>query len=275
MPLRSLRHTSPRRDATTNAVTDFPNEDRLVDAQMPAVDAPVPPVGACPVDAPVPPVGAAQKITADSVARQVFEAVVGADSYPCVGARSVLRQQRAEVHGYPVLGTATSAQMLLTDLARFAAATDLSEGFASFIAVFMDDPGCDEAEFEELLWRQLQAIRDRDDAEPDPAVSNDPTDPHFAFSIAGTAYFVVGLHPRSSRAARRSPLPLLAFNLHEQFDMLREDGRFGRMRDTIRKRDAAVNGSVNPMVADHGELSEAAQYSGRRVGADWVAPFCP
>src|SRR6476620_7390004 len=75
--------------------------------------------------------------------------------------------------------------------------------------------------------------------------------PHFAFSLAGTAYFVVGLHPAASRIARRTPLPTLVFNLHEQFEELRQSERFERMRDTIRRRDQALQGSVNPMVADH------------------------
>jgi FPC/CPF motif-containing protein YcgG len=44
------------------------------------------------------------------------------------------------------------------------------------------------------------------------------------------------------------------------------------MRDTIRRRDAELQGSLNPMVADHGRSSEARQYSGRSVPDDWAAP---
>ena len=32
-------------------------------------------------------------------------------------------------------------------------------------------------------------------------------------------------------------------------------------------------GSINPMLARHGDASEARQYSGRAVGGDWVCPF--
>lgn len=209
----------------------------------------------------------------DEIAATTFRSTVGAQEYPCVGARSVLRQGRAETHGYAELGSREAARQLVHDLAEFRQSVDLAEGFASFVAVFMQDPRTDERGFEELLWRQLQAIHDLDESPPDPAVSGDPADPHFGFSVAGAAYFVIGLHPAASRPARRSPLPMLVFNLHEQFDMLRAGGRFDRMRDMIRRRDADKNGSVNPMVADYGETSEAAQYSGRQVGSSWRAPY--
>lgn len=211
----------------------------------------------------------------DDAAMEVFRATAGARDYPCVGARSVLRQGRAEVHGYTELGAPPTARALLRHLTRFGESVDLTEGFASFVAVFLHDPGADEAAFEELLWRQLQDVHDIDDAAPDPAVSAEPASPDFGFSVGGAAYFVIGLHPAASRPARRSPLPMVVFNLHRQFDMLRAAGRYERMRDTIRRRDADANGSINPMVADHGESSEAAQYSGRYAPPDWRAPFSP
>ena len=104
-------------------------------------------------------------------------------------------------------------------------------------------------------------------------VSPDPEDPHFSLSFGGEAFFVVGLHPNASRAARRFPRPTLVFNLHDQFERLRAEGRYERMREKILERDVALTGSVNPMLARHGEASEARQYSGRAVGDDWQCPF--
>ncbi|KRE42169.1 YqcI/YcgG family protein [Knoellia sp. Soil729] len=77
----------------------------------------------------------------------------------------------------------------------------------------------------------------------------------------------------TSRIARRAPLPTLVFNLHDQFEELRASDKYARMRDTIRRRDTAVQGTLNPMVNDHGQGSEAAQYSGRAVDEQWEAPF--
>jgi len=86
-------------------------------------------------------------------------------------------------------------------------------------------------------------------------------------------FFVVGLHPRASRPARRFDKPTLVFNLHDQFVRLRESGGYEKMRKTIVERDIALAGSSNPMLSRHGEGSEARQYSGRAVEDDWQCPF--
>ena len=104
-------------------------------------------------------------------------------------------------------------------------------------------------------------------------VCADPGNPHFSLSFGGEAFFVVGLHPQASRPARRFAHPALVFNLHDQFERLRRDGRYERMREAILTRDEELAGSINPMLSRHGEASEAAQYSGREVDPDWVAPF--
>jgi FPC/CPF motif-containing protein YcgG len=201
-----------------------------------------------------------------------LEEIVLHPDYPCLGARSVFNRERATVVVLDDLATPDSTQRLVEALSRFGADTDRSAGFASLVAVFRSAAPADEAQFEQALWRQLGLLHDADADGWNPDVSPDPSDPHFAFSLAGTAYFVVGLHPAASRIARRTPLPTLVFNLHDQFEELRRSARFERMRDTIRRRDRALQGSVNPMVADHGRSSEARQYSGRRVPDSWTPP---
>ncbi len=126
------------------------------------------------------------------------------------------------------------------------------------------------------LWARLESLTDKDDfhGQPaDPRVSADPDDPHFSLSFGGEAFFVVGLHPQASRPARRFERPALIFNLHDQFVQLRASGVYDKMRSTIIARDVALAGDVNPMLAPHGSVSEARQYSGRAVGADWSCPF--
>jgi FPC/CPF motif-containing protein YcgG len=193
--------------------------------------------------------------------------------YPCLGARSVFNRERANVQVYDDLADPTLAPVILQDLREFASHTDHDAGFASFVAVFRKPVIDDELHFERLLWEQLSQLHEVDDEPWNAAVSSDPGHEHFAFSAAGTAYFIVGLHPRASRDARRTPMPVLVFNLHEQFELLRQSGVYPRMRDKIRERDEQLQGTTNPMVADHGEASEAGQYSGRRVGPTWQAPF--
>jgi len=207
----------------------------------------------------------------DEIAEAVESMVLHPD-YPCLGARSVFNRDRATVVVLEELASADSTRALLGALTEFGRETDRTAGFASLVAVFRAAQVSDEAEFERLLWRQLELLHEADSQPWDPQVSDDPDNPHFAFSVGGTAFFVVGLHPGSSRIARRTPLPTLVFNLHEQFEELRASDRFERMRDTIRRRDADLQGSLNPMVADHGRSSEARQYSGRSVPDDWEAP---
>lgn len=206
---------------------------------------------------------------------EALHAMISHPDFPCLGARSVFRRDRATVRVYQELGGEGSATSLLEDLSRFAGQVDFDEGLASFVALFRGPHIDDERQFEELLWEQLRAVHAADEQPWAPDVSEDPDDPHFAFSAAGTAYFVVGLHPKASRDARRAAVPTLVFNLHAQFEQLRASGAFPRMRDRIRARDEALQGQINPMVSDHGESSEARQYSGRAVSADWQAPFEP
>jgi len=45
------------------------------------------------------------------------------------------------------------------------------------------------------------------------------------------------------------------------------------MKQAIRKRELNLQGSINPMLSDYGNASEARQYSGRVVEKDWRCPF--
>lgn len=150
--------------------------------------------------------------------------------------------------------------------------------FRSLAVVFAGPCDLDEKGFEAALWARLSALiaidRKRGHVH-DPDYSPDPRDPDFALSFGGRAYFAVGLHPRASRRARRLPHPAIVFNLHDQFARLREEQRYERMREVILARDEVLDGAPNPMIARHGEVSEARQYSGRKVANDWVCPFAP
>lgn len=196
--------------------------------------------------------------------------------YPCVGARSAMNHASYRLGVYDALGSAQATDGLARDLALFAASPDARDTpFATFIAVFEGTGPTDPAEFEALLWRQLQRLHDADDTEWAPDVASDPEDPHFSYSFAGTPFFVVGLHPGSERLSRRFPWPALVFNPHAQFERLRAEGKYERMQAVIRNKDLALQGDINPVLRDHGTESEARQYSGREPEPDWVPPFEP
>lgn len=208
-------------------------------------------------------------------ARSAFEAFVSDKSFPCVGAKSALNRHRLHFGLYEGLGEAASVSRLCSDLQAFAAEfPEPGEEPVSFVAAFAHQAG-DEMRFEAALWRHLQAMHQIDsvDNDWDDSVSADPGSPEFSFSIGGRAYFVVGLHPNASRLARRAPLPTLVFNFHNQFEALRASGKYGVLQDAIRKRDLALQGSINPVLSRFGEASEARQYSGRAAGDGWKCPF--
>lgn len=223
----------------------------------------------------------ARRPNADDAARSArrLEAFVLDASFPCLGARSAINTGRSHIGSYGRLGDGGSPrlQSLCNALAAFSAAyPDPGEAPVTCIALFDDDVG-DEKDFELRLWRHLQALHqcDRLDFDWAPGVSSDPQSSDFSFSIAGRAFFVVGLHPRASRLSRRAPLPCIAFNFHDQFEQLRTSGKYAKMQHVIRGRDVALQGDANPVLSRFGEASEARQYAGRAVGADWRCPFRP
>lgn len=149
-----------------------------------------------------------ERRTVDSFADEVFRSMLRANSR--IAASSVLRRGRVETHGYPILGSASSAGLLLSHLTRFARSVDLTREPASFVAIFLFDTHCDDEQFETLLRRQLQAIRAIDDSAPDAPAGAETT--CRGFTAAGTSFDVLGLHPTAARPGRRAPLPMMIFN---------------------------------------------------------------
>ncbi len=197
--------------------------------------------------------------------------------YPCVGAKAAFNSDQYHLGTYGEMASDKATQQLSTDLKRYTKETiEADSDYLTFIAVFTDEIGS-ELDFEQKLWQQLQQLHDveGDKDKWDPAVSNNPNEDNFSFSFGGTAFFIVGLHPKASRDARRISHPAMAFNLHRQFDKLRENDQFENMKMVIRDRDKDYQGSINPMLEDFGEGQEAPQYSGRRVEKSWKCPFHP
>jgi len=172
----------------------------------------------------------------------------------------------------------TVTEGLARDLYAFTAERQGFESdFTTFVAVFREREPGDELAFERTLWSQLQRLHDLDAGyHPwDARVSDDPESPKFSFSVAGDAFFVIGMHPGASRSARRFAWPTLVFNAHEQFENLRADGRFEPLQSRIRERELRLDGRINPNLSDYGYHSEARQYSGRPTEPTWTCPFRP
>ena len=221
---------------------------------------------------PVRPPGAAELSLHD----QLLEHVLG-EGYPCVGARSAFNRRSYRFGRYSEIGTDAAARAACHDLYEFSHEMGEMDSFVTFIATFDRPKVTSEAHFESLVWAHLQKMHEIDVQffEWDPVVSSNPEDERFSFSIGKRAYFIVGMHPLASRDARRFPHAALVFNMHQQFERLRERGKFEMFKNMIRSRDMAFQGSINPMLQNFGTSSEVRQYSGRAVGDNWRCPFQP
>jgi len=206
-----------------------------------------------------------------------FCAFIADSGFPCVGAKAALNRGGMRFVVARNFNSAWDDLRILPslhDIARDYRADPVP--FQSLAVLFEGGAPDNEERFEQGLWSRLDSLAAKDDwlgQPPDPRVAHDPGDPHFAMSFGGEAFFVVGLHPRASRPARRFDTPAMVFNLHDQFERLRAEGRYDALSNAIRERDRKLAGSDNPMIAEHGTASPARQYSGRSVGSDWRCPY--
>lgn len=206
-----------------------------------------------------------------------FTEFVARNSFPCVGAKAALNRDGMRFVVARDFRSAWDDLRILPALLALAKSYRADpQLFQSLVVIFDQGAPTSEAEFEDKLWARLQSLTDKDEwlGQPvDPRVAHDPDDPHFAMSFGGEAFFVVGLHPGASRPARRFERPAMVFNLHDQFEQLRAQGLYDKLRDSIISRDIRLAGTANPMLAPHGSTSAARQYSGRAVNDDWRCPF--
>lgn len=205
---------------------------------------------------------------------EAFVARVRSPDFSCLGARAALQAANYRLGLYGELGSGAAARRLAGDLEDFVQLRPTWDSpYTTFIACFEQPLQLDEAGFEAALWRQLERLHEVDRRPWDPAVSADPEDPRYSFSFASTAFFVVGLHAAASRTTRRFAWPTLVFNAHEQFERIRETGKFAGIQRAIQARELDLQGSLNPNLGEFGTTPENRQYSGRLVDAAWRCPM--
>jgi FPC/CPF motif-containing protein YcgG len=198
------------------------------------------------------------------------------EEFACVGGKAAVKRNAVEHHHYQTLAAERDSRLLYDHLRKFAERRDkISELFATFIATFAYPRNASEIEFENLLWRQLQILHniDRQYYSWAPGVPRDPLADKFAFSLASQPFFIVGMHQQASRKTRRSDWPTLVFNSHIQFERLRTNGLMPKIRSIVRRRELAIQGSLNPRLIDFGYRPESIRYSGRAVENSWKCPF--
>ena len=189
---------------------------------------------------------------------------IRSDSFACVGGKAVVNKDRYQMNIYSEMTNEKDIQRLYADLCKFSdeVTIDMDNYLTSFIAIFKDVQVEDEEKFNDLLWNLLQSLNDIDVIPWNDKVSSDIYSPNFSFSLAGTAFFVIGMHPKASRISRRFPYATIVFNNRESFNILRKRGLFEKFQEATRKNDIRIQGTINRTLADFGDRSEALQYSG-------------
>jgi FPC/CPF motif-containing protein YcgG len=194
--------------------------------------------------------------------------------FPCPGARTAFTQGTYRFGLFDELGTKETAISLGKSLKKFIedrASWDTM--YTGFVSCFKEPIPMTHEQFAEFLWKMLQELHISDLSEWDPNYSFDSESPDFAFCYGGLSFFIAGMHSGSPRFARRFAWPTLLFNVHDQFNQLREKGIFEKFRDRVRKNDTALQGHVNPASIDFGAQSEAIQYTGLIHSETWKCPF--
>lgn len=196
--------------------------------------------------------------------------------FPCVAARAAVNRQQIKCmvaeHIACPKDDVTILQFLYAFIDEYRQSDEL---FHSAAIIFKNTDLLGEKLFDTFLWQRLQQLANLDAQQfkYDSRVNPDPTSPDFSFSLKEEAFFIIGLHPESSRPARQFRYPTLVFNPHAQFEQMRENEQYQKMQNIVRKRDEAYAGSINPMLQDFGSASEVYQYSGRQYDQTWQCPL--
>lgn len=196
--------------------------------------------------------------------------------FPCIAAKAALARQQVKCLVADHMACPKDDKLILDFLYDFTDDYRSAKDFYHSAAIIFKEPAVMPEElFDELLWQRLQGLSDLDAADYpfDKRVNNSPTSPKFSFSIKEEAFYIIGLHPNSSRKSRRFSYPTLVFNPHAQFEELRDINKYDMMKGAVRKRDIAYSGSINPMLEDFGMASEVYQYSGRKYDDVWQCPL--
>ena len=206
-----------------------------------------------------------------------YKSFIYRQEYPCVAAKEAVRKQRVKVFVAGHMACPKDDRAILDFMYNFVDEYRSSGDFFHSAAIIFPshDTIPSEEMFEAMLFQRLQSLADMGGQEYayDKRVSSDPTSRAFSFSIKEEAFYIIGLHPNSSRAARRFEHPTMVFNPHQQFEVLRSTHRYEKMKNIVRKLDTAYSGSVNPMLQDFGNSPEVFQYSGRKVDQSWQCPL--
>jgi FPC/CPF motif-containing protein YcgG len=210
------------------------------------------------------------------VAVQRLKAWIFSGRFACLGARAAARQGVLQIVLLGPIDRQDSALKAYEALRGFVSSGMLeAHRFATLVVVFQGSVIPDELDWENAFWRLVQELHHHDAALFDWAAdtSSDPESRQFQLSLCGHPFFLIGMHPQSSRISRRAPWPAVAFNSHRNFALLKAEGTFPGLQRRIQSKEILIQGSLNPNLAGFGDAAQSRQYSGRAVEQTWRCPF--
>ena len=197
-------------------------------------------------------------------------------TFPCIGAKAAVAKSQVQLLVVGNMACPADDSRILNFIYDFVESYRMAGNiFYSAAVIFSNPESMTEEVFEALLWQRLQSLSDLD-AENfpyDSRVSASTASADFSFSLKEEAFFILGLHPGSSRPSRRFAYPALIFNPHAQFEEMKETNKYDMMKKAVRKKELIFSGSINPMLNDHGRLSETNQYSGKHYKSPLECPL--
>lgn len=205
-----------------------------------------------------------------------YKSYINCKDFVCVAAKAALARQQISCMVAGHIACPKDDVEILKFLYSFIDKYRSSKELYHSVAIIFEEPQhTSEEMFDDFLWQRLQSLSNLDAKfyPYDNRVNADPSSPDFSFSLKEEAFFVIGLHPSSSRAVRQFKYPAIVFNPHAQFEYLKEVDKYQQLKKVVRKRDLAYSGSINPMLQDFGEASEVYQYSGRQYDNQWKCPL--
>ena len=207
---------------------------------------------------------------------QQFRRFLQNHQFPCLAAKAAQARQQINCLVAGHLACPNDDEKILNFLYLFVDEYRSAEkNYHSAAIIFTQPNSFTEEMFDAMMWHRLQTLADFDAKKYnyDARVSSNTADSNFSFSLKEEAFYIIGLHPFSSRQARRFQYPTLVFNPHQQFEDLRKSEKYEPVKNAIRKRDIKFSGSVNPMLQDFGNASEVYQYSGKKYDHQWQCPL--
>lgn len=205
-----------------------------------------------------------------------YKSYIGNKGFACVAAKAALAKQQLHAMVAEHMACPFDDTAILDFLYAFVDEyRNSGQLYHSAAIIFKQPQQLTEGMFEEFMWQRLQSLADLDAKRYsyDTRVQSDPSSPDFSFSLKEEAFFIIGLHPNSSRQARQFKNPAIVFNPHKQFEELRQTDKYRHLQHAVRKRDIDLSGSINPMLKDFGQESEVYQYSGQVYDNSWACPL--